>query len=78
MKKKNLKILSVKKSTISNLNKENIIAGLAANTSYAVCDIEPETNLCTVIFTCTHNSKGHCVTNEVDDTTRPICKAQNN
>ena len=73
MKKKNLKSLSVKKSTISNLNREDIIAGLAANTRYVMCDIDPETNLCTVVFTCTHNSKGHCVTNEVDDATRPIC-----
>jgi len=61
MKKKNLKNLSINKSKISNLNKKNIIAGVAnINTRYDVCGTGPESILCTVVFTCTHKSVNRC------------------
>lgn len=83
MKKKNLKSLSVKKSTISNLNK-NVKGGAAVpNTHYIVCGTGPETIVCTYrcTFNCTfvepncgtYNSMNRCKTIEVDANTLPIC-----
>jgi len=74
MKKKNLKSLSINKSKVSNLNKEDIIAGLAIKTYYYYqCGTGPETIGCTGGAACTYNSVQRCQTNEVDYATRPIC-----
>lgn len=74
MKKKNLKSLQIKKSTVSNLNKDEILAGLAIRTYYYQCGTGPETIACTQGgVECTYNSRERCKTNEVDYATRPIC-----
>ncbi|WP_420572922.1 hypothetical protein [Kordia sp.] len=76
MKKKNLKNLSVKKLTISNLTGEAQKGG-TIRTFYKYCGTGPET-----IFTCpqtngglacTYNSQNRCETIEVDGNTLPIC-----
>ena len=88
MKKKNLKNLSVKKSTISNLN-EDALKGGAIRTFYTVCGTGPHTIACTfqaptcgVSLACTfvepdcggtYNSMNRCKTIEVDQNTLPIC-----
>ncbi|WP_046744485.1 hypothetical protein [Kordia zhangzhouensis] len=75
MKKKSLKSLSVKKSTISNLNKDEILAGLAIRTYYTICGTGPLTiyGCPTNGLDCTYNSRERCKTNEVDGNTLPIC-----
>jgi hypothetical protein len=74
MKKKNLKNLSINKSKVSNLNKEDIIAGLAIITYYyQQCGTGPQTIACTGGIICTYNSVQRCQTIEVDYATRPIC-----
>jgi hypothetical protein len=81
MKKKNLKSLSVKKSTISSLNKRMVKAGAAApNTNYFVCGTGPQTiftcpsAFCSIFEPCdTYNSKNRCETIERDTNTLPIC-----
>lgn len=79
MKKKNLKSLNINKSKVSNLNKEDIMAGLAiktyfyCGTDYAQCGTGPATIGCTGGLACTYNSVERCNTNEVDFATRPIC-----
>jgi hypothetical protein len=74
MKKKNLKTLDIKKSIVSNLNKEEILAGLAILTHYYTqCGTGPQTIACTGGILCTYNSVQRCKTNEVDYGTRPIC-----
>ncbi|WP_046759392.1 hypothetical protein [Kordia jejudonensis] len=79
MKKKSLKNLNVKKTTVSNLNK----GGAAIRTYYTVCGTGPQTivctyncpsQLCTLLIDCdTYNSQNRCKTIEVDPTTLPIC-----
>ncbi|PTX62367.1 hypothetical protein C8N46_103467 [Kordia periserrulae] len=76
MKKKNLTNLSVKKSTISNLNK----GGLSVpQTDYRVCGTGPETiyycvtKYCSLLSPCDYNSVNRCKTIEVDGNTLPIC-----
>lgn len=79
MKKKKLKSLDIKKSTISNLNKNTLNGGaLVPQTHYVVCGTGPQTIICT--FTCTfqiecetYNSQNRCKTIEVDQNTLPIC-----
>ncbi|MEM6685138.1 MAG: hypothetical protein AAF617_05020, partial [Bacteroidota bacterium] len=68
--------LSVKKSTISSLNKT--FGGTAKNTIYIICGTGPESIRCT--FRCTFtgcgttfNSRDRCETIEVDKNTIPIC-----
>jgi hypothetical protein len=80
MKKKNLKSLKLEKSTVSNLNKNEIQAGLAiytyffqCGTNYQQCGTGPQTIACTGGAACTFNSKDRCQTIEVDAFTRPIC-----
>ena len=79
MKKKKLKSLDIKKSTISNLNKHSLNGGAAApNTLYIVCGTGPQTIICTVLCTfgnpCgIYNSRNRCKTIEVDPNTLPIC-----
>jgi hypothetical protein len=82
MKKKNLKSLRVKKSTISNLNKSEIVAGLQIKTYYFQCGTGPETIICTYncTYNCTatgcgttYNSMNKCATIERDANTIPIC-----
>ncbi|MEM6718936.1 MAG: hypothetical protein AAF611_06470 [Bacteroidota bacterium] len=80
MKKKNLKNLSVKKSTISNLNKTRGGAGTFTK-DYAVCGTGPasiftcpNTVYCSVLIKCDpYNSINRCKTIEVDANTLPIC-----
>ncbi len=82
MKKKKLKSLDIKKSTISQLNKNTLNGGaLVPNTHYVVCGTGPQTIICT--FNCTfqigcggtttYNSQNRCKTIEVDQNTLPIC-----
>lgn len=79
MKKKKLKNLNVKKSTISKLNTNNIIAGLQVRTNYDQCGTGPvtiycHTRFCSVFQACdTYNSMNRCKTIEVDKDTFPIC-----
>ncbi|WP_433991571.1 class I lanthipeptide [Kordia algicida OT-1] len=74
MKKKNLKNLSVNKSTISNLNKNGVIGGARLTRYYYQCGTGPQTIVCTEAGPeCTYNSRERCKTNEVDYATRPIC-----
>ncbi len=80
MKKKNLKNLSINKSKVSNLNKDDIMAGLAiktyfyqCGTDYAQCGTGPQTIACTGGLVCTYNSVERCQTIEVDRYTVPIC-----
>ncbi|KAB8154922.1 hypothetical protein EZY14_003315 [Kordia sp. TARA_039_SRF] len=81
MKKKNFKNLSVKKSTISNLNKDFAKGGAAVpKTDYRVCGTGPatiytcQTVYCSVFVQCdTYNSMNRCKTIEVDANTVPIC-----
>lgn len=79
MKKKKLKSLDIKKSTVSKLNKNTLNGGaLVPNTHYVVCGTGPQTIICT--FNCTfqfdcdtYNSQNRCKTIEVDANTLPIC-----
>ncbi|WP_430412844.1 hypothetical protein [Kordia sp.] len=83
MKKKKLKSLDIKKSTVSNLNKSTLTGGaLVPNTHYVVCGTGPQTIICTFncTFNCTfqlgcgtYNSQNRCKTIEVDPSTLPIC-----
>lgn len=83
MKKKKLKSLDIKKSTISKLNKNTLNGGaLVPKTHYAVCGTGPQTIICTFncTFDCTfqiecetYNSQNRCKTIEVDQNTLPIC-----
>ena len=75
MKKKSLKNLSVRKSTISSLNKNEVKAGLAIRTYYKQCGTGPATiySCETEGEPCTYNSRERCKTNEVDANTIPIC-----
>lgn len=80
MKKKNLKNLSVKKSTISNLNKVTGGAPAPSNTLYIVCGTGPQTiytcptAFCSIFIKCNpYNSMNRCKTIEVDGNTLPIC-----
>ncbi|MCH2196969.1 hypothetical protein [Kordia sp.] len=74
MKKKKLKNLNVKKSTISNLSKDALTGG-TIRTHYTVCGTGPHTIACTFQApNCgTYNSVNQCQTIEVDKNTIPIC-----
>lgn len=73
MKKKNLKNLSLNKSSISNLD---AVSGGAASISVFICTGLTFFRTCTVLTAndCgTYNSVNRCQTIEVDRFTRPIC-----
>lgn len=78
MKKKKLKNLSVKKTTISNLNQQLIIGGDITTIIAFTTDLFPQATVttcskamkCDSIAACTAHV---CKTHERDTRTRPIC-----
>jgi hypothetical protein len=74
MKKKSIKHLSLRKNTVSKLNKHDISGGAPET---LICPTPPVSRYCT-FFNCgtqirTCNSRQVCQTIEVDTLTRPIC-----